>query len=160
MMKKIEVFFRSREVVLLALILGLITQLSHSIAAYVILAKEDVLWLNITTGILFSLALSFGIIIFTLRGRKNLAYFYLTVEVFINIIYYRLYEIQSPYILGSTIFLSLILPITIASYSHEIAKENGFIEGEKLDKKEEYELNLKYIKDNEDGTRYYKGKIS
>jgi hypothetical protein len=85
---------------------------------------------------MFSLALSLSILVFTIRGRRKLAIFYLLVEMFINIIYYRLYELENTYVLMSTIFLALIIPVTIFSYSHEILEPSGKVEDK------EYELEV------------------
>lgn len=148
-MQNLIKFLRSNEAVLLALIFALLTQLSHSIIAYASLAKEKALWFNYLFGVMFSLALSLSILLFTLRGRKRLAVFYLLVEMFINIIYYRLYELENTYVLFSTIFLALIIPVTIFSYSHEVFTDETVLEkeitmeiGDKIGERE-YKVKLK-----------------
>ena len=123
-------FFKSKEAVLLALIFALLTQLSHSVIAYAlidakILKNDTPNILSYIFGILFSLAVSTAIIIFTLRNRKYIAYFFLIVEIFVNLIYSQLQSNYDLYTLISILFLAIIIPVTITAYSHETETEDN-----------------------------------
>lgn len=120
-MKKLLGFLQSNMAVLLAAIASLSTQLWHSVRAFVHLdvGGSDNYW-NYLFGIMFSLSTSFAILVFTVRGRKNLAYFFLVVEVFINVIHYGVIGMDLGPIMISTVFMCLIVPITISVYSSEI----------------------------------------
>lgn len=123
-MNKFLGFLKSNLAVLLATIMSLTPQLWHSINAFVHLDQggADNVW-NYVFGVLFSLSTSFAILLFTVRGRRNVAYFFLAVEVFINIIHYGLLGMSFGMLFFSTLFMCLIVPITIAAYSAEIDTE-------------------------------------
>jgi hypothetical protein len=120
-MKKFLSYLQSNEAVLLAAMMSLATQLWHSVKAFVTLdiGGAENYW-NYLFGILFSLSTSFAILLFTIRGRKHWAYFFLAVEVFINIIHYNVMGMESGPILFSTIFMCIIVPVTISIYSAEV----------------------------------------
>jgi hypothetical protein len=129
-MNQLLKFLRSNQAVLAATIMSLSTQIWHSVTAFVALDKggADNYW-NYLFGILFSVSTSFAILLFTVRGRRNLAYFFLAVEVFINIIHYSVLDMGVSTILFSTIFMCLIVPVTISVYSAEI---DPILEEEKI----------------------------
>ncbi len=120
-MKKLLNFLQSNQAVLIGAILALTTQLWHSVRAFVLLdvGGADNKW-NYLFGILFSISTSFAILLFTVRGRKGWAYFFLAVEVFINLIHYSVLDMPPGPILFATIFMCLIVPVTISIYSSEI----------------------------------------
>jgi hypothetical protein len=79
---------------------------------------------NYLFGIFFSISTSFAILMFTVRGKKKVAYFFLAVEVFINTIHYKLWEMDtSNPAFWSTMFMCLIIPVNIAMYSEESTSE-------------------------------------
>lgn len=120
-MNKLLKFLQSNQAVLAAATMSLSTQLWHSVNAFVHLDKggADNYW-NYLFGILFSVSTSFAILLFTVRGRKNLAYFFLVVEVFINVIHYNLLSMEMSTAFFATLFMCLIVPVTISVYSSEI----------------------------------------
>ncbi len=120
-MKKFLQFLQSNQAVLIAAIMSLATQLWHSVKAFVMLdvGGVDNKW-NYLFGILFSVSTSFAILLFTVRGRKNWAYFFLVVEVFINVIHYGVMGMESNATLYATVFMCIIVPVTISIYSAEI----------------------------------------
>lgn len=101
--------------------MSLATQLWHSVTAFVKLdvGGEGNKW-NYLFGILFSLSTSFAILLFTVRGKKGIAYFFLAVEVFINVIHYSVIGMEAGPLLWSTMFMCAIVPITIAVYSDAV----------------------------------------
>lgn len=101
-------------------IAALSTQLWHSVSAFVALEVGGGTILNHFFGVLFALSTSFAILLFTVRGRKSLAYFSLCVEVFVNLIHYSVLDMPVSPILFSTLFMCLIVPVFIAVYSSEI----------------------------------------
>ena len=120
-MNKFLKFLQTNPAVLLATVMSLTPQLWHSVRAFVQLdvGGDSNIW-NYFFGILFSVSTSFAILLFTVRGRKKTAYFFLAVEVFINVIHYALMDMNSGPLLYSTLFMCLIVPVTIAVYSSEI----------------------------------------
>jgi hypothetical protein len=117
-------FLETREAILLGLILSLSTQLWHSVTAFVELEKNGPELLKYAFGLAFAFSNSFAILMFTLRGSK-IAYFFLAVEIFINIIHYKVMDLDfrenlSFYI--STLFMSIIVPVTISQYSRASRK--------------------------------------
>jgi hypothetical protein len=125
-MKGFIKFLQSNQAVLLAAIMSLTTQLWHSVKAFVMLdvGGPDNKW-NYLFGIMFSISTSFAILLFTVRGRKNLAYFFLVVEVFINVIHYGVMDgMENNAVLYSTLFMCIIVPVTIAVYAAEIKDED------------------------------------
>lgn len=120
-MKKLINFLKSNEAILIATILSLATQLWHSVDAFVKLepSTDKSFWIYMF-GMFFSLSTSFAILVFTVRGRLKTAYFYLVVEVFINLIFYQVNGLTDTYILISTLFMCVIVPVTISIYSAEI----------------------------------------
>jgi hypothetical protein len=140
-------FFKSKESVLLALLFAVVTQLTHSVTTYIktdkmINGEEFVYWFSLLIGIFFSLSVSVAIIIFTLRNRIKLAYFFFLVEFVINVIYSGM---ENPnyqwYNYLYLIFFALIIPTTITAYAHESERE--------IEKKEDYPL----YEDSLDGLR-------
>src|SRR5690606_25864560 len=123
-MKKFLAFLQSNRAVLLAAITSLATQLWHSVNAFVKLEVDGHpdYW-NYVFGVLFAVSTSFAILLFTVRGRARLAYFFLAVEVFINVIHYDLMNLPLGPIMASTAFMCFIVPVTIAVYSREINTE-------------------------------------
>ncbi len=124
-------FFKSKESVLLALLFAVVTQLTHSVTTYIktdrmINGEEFVYWFSLIIGIFFSLSVSVAIIIFTLRNRIKLAYFFFLVEFVINVIYSGM---ENPnyqwYNYLYLIFFALIIPTTITAYAHESEREVG-----------------------------------
>lgn len=128
-------FFESKEAILLALLFALATQISHSIIAYsiidtIILNNGKLNYIEISYwsyffGMLFSIAISVAILIFTLRNNKLMAYFFVLVEIFINIIYSRLDNQYNQWLFYSILFLACIIPIIIAAYSHQVDKDKN-----------------------------------
>lgn len=128
-------FFKSIRGVFIALVSALLAQFTHSVIAYgildsiinnpQILKHEEInsyyyIWYYFS-GILFSISASLAIIIFTLRGKKNEAIFFLVVDIFINMIYSRIDNLlDNYYILGSIIFLNIVLPYIIWRYANEV----------------------------------------
>ncbi len=128
-MERLLKLLQSNQAILLAAVMSLSTQLWHSVRAFVMLdvGGADNLW-NYLFGILFSTSTSLAILIFTVRGRKDLAYFFLVVEVFINIIHYSIMRMDVGPLLVSTLFMCIIVPVTIAIYSSEIdVNEKPFV---------------------------------
>lgn len=122
-------FFKSKESVLLALLFAVVTQLTHSVTTYIktdkmINGEEFTYWFSLIIGIFFSLSVSVAIIIFTLRNRIKLAYFFFLVEFVINVIYSGM---ENPnyqwYNYLYLIFFALIIPTTITAYAHESERE-------------------------------------
>jgi hypothetical protein len=122
-------FFKSKESVLLALLFAVVTQLTHSVTTYIktdrmINGEEFNYWFSLIIGIFFSLSVSVAIIIFTLRNRIKLAYFFFLVEFVINVIYSGM---ENPnyqwYNYLYLIFFALIIPTTITAYAHESERE-------------------------------------
>lgn len=120
-MKKLLRFLQSNQAVLLACIMSLTTQLWHSVKAFVMLdvGGSDNMW-NYLFGIMFSISTSFAILLFTVRGRQYWAYFFLVVEVFINVIHYNVMSMNTGSLLIATVFMCIIVPVTISIYSAEI----------------------------------------
>lgn len=134
-------FIQTKEMIVLALILSLISQLTHSVYAYVNLSHNETIWWTvfyIIVGLTFALGVSFSILILTLKGNKNKAYIYLGFEFLINLIYYRTYEVvlNEPVIAIVQILFAFIMPYTIASYSEMIGEIN-------TNEKEELQIKLK-----------------
>lgn len=123
-MNKFLTFLKSNRAVLLAAIASLVTQLWHSVNAFVKLEVDgqNSSW-NYLFGVLFAVSTSFAILLFTVRGRTSLAYFFLAVEVFVNVIHYNLMSMPWGSLFASTAFMCIIVPITIAVYSSEIDPE-------------------------------------
>lgn len=122
-------FFKSKESVLLALLFAVVTQLTHSVTTYIktdrmINGEDFTYWFSLIIGIFFSLSVSVAIIIFTLRNRIKLAYFFFLVEFVINVIYSGM---ENPnyqwYNYLYLIFFALIIPTTITAYAHESERE-------------------------------------
>lgn len=131
-------FFESKEGLLLALMFALITQLGHSIIAYAtidtIIANDGKVFdefnerfepsfMTYIFGFMFSVAISLAIIIFTIREKKLVAYFFVVVEASINIVYAKLDNSYSYWTLLSIVFFGVIIPVTIAAYSHQTNEE-------------------------------------
>lgn len=152
-LKPLIKFFESKESILFALLFALVTQISHSVIAYAFVdsfilnggkitaddgSRIDPSIFSYIIGVLFSISISTAILIFTVRKNKLMAYFFVLVEIFINVMYSRLDNNYSFWIFTSILFLSIIIPITIAAYSHQTEKEEA---------KEEKELNYKELDD-------------
>lgn len=125
-MNKFLTFLKSNRAVVLAAIASLVTQLWHSVNAFVKLEVDGHpdYW-NYVFGVLFAVSTSFAILLFTVRGRARLAYFFLAVEVFINVIHYDIMNLPLGPIMASTAFMCFIVPVTIAVYSREINTEEA-----------------------------------
>lgn len=123
-MNKFLKFLQGNTAVLLGAIAALSTQLWHSVSAFVALeVGGSQHYLNYFFGILFAFSTSFAILLFTVRGRRGLAYFSLAVEVFVNLIHYSVLDMPVGALLFSTLFMCAIVPVFIAVYSSEIVPE-------------------------------------
>lgn len=122
-MKKLLTFLQSNTAVLFGAVAALLTQFWHSMNAFVSLEIGGATWQNYCFGALFAFSTNFAILLFTVRGRKALAYFSLAVEVFVNIIHYNLIGMDTGAIFFSTAFMCLIVPVFITMYSGEIVVE-------------------------------------
>lgn len=120
-MERFLKFLQSNQAVMMAAILSLVSQLWHSVKAFVNLEVngDQNVW-NYLLGIFFAVSTSFAILMFTVRGRRNLAYFFLAVEVFINVIHYQVMGMNGTALLIATIFMCIIVPVTISVYSAEV----------------------------------------
>jgi hypothetical protein len=120
-------FIKTKEMVLLSLLLSLVSQLSHSVYAYVNLSLHEVWYetlFQVVIGLTFALGVSFAILINTINGNKQKAYIYLFIEFLINLIYYKAYLLSGGWILLITQSLfAFIMPYTISSYSELIEKD-------------------------------------
>jgi hypothetical protein len=131
--------------------LSLISQLSHSVFAYVKLSvpvSNVELFFYILTGTTFALGVSLNILIQTLKGNIQKAYLYLFFEFLINLIYYRTYEVifENPVIAVVQILFAFIMPYTIASYSDLIrANKEEEIKTDKLFEKQNVLLKEKLL---------------
>lgn len=155
-LNKIIKFIMTKEMILLSLFLSLISQLSHSVFAYVKLSIPSSnleLFFYTLTGITFALGVSLNILIQTLKGNTNKAYLYLFFEFLINLIYYKTYEVvfTEPVIAVVQVLFAFIMPYTIASYSDLIRKnEEDEIAKRKLEEKKRLEeLKIKSELENE-----------
>jgi hypothetical protein len=119
-MDKLLKYLKSNKAVLLAAIMSLSTQLWHSVKAFVTLEPGDKFWWVYLFGILFAVSTSYAILLFTVRRKVRKAYFFLGVEVFINVISYSVLDMPLGPVLFSTLFMCIIVPITISAYSSEI----------------------------------------
>jgi hypothetical protein len=110
------------------LIFSLIPQLSHSVYAYLNLAKlQDSIWslfYHGTIGLLFALGVSLTILIQTLRGNIRTAYLYLGIELLINLIYYGVMNTSDWVSLSIQVLFAIITPYTISTYSSLINDMN------------------------------------
>lgn len=113
--------------VILALLLSLVSQLAHSVIAYLSLAgsyQGMSLLLYIPVALCFSLGVSFSILILTLRGDTKKAYIYLGFEFLINLVFYKTYLVimESPVQAVVQILFGFIMPYTISCYSDIVKK--------------------------------------
>lgn len=128
-------FVNTKEFVLLSLIFSLIPQLFHSVMAFVGLSTPGSIYIQIlvvVSGIFFALGVSLSILVQTLKGNQRMAYVYLFIELLINLVYYETYAKESIVLIVVQVLFALIMPVTIASYSHLMEQVNK--EEEKVDK--------------------------
>ena len=121
-------FIQTKEFILLAVILILFSQISHSIYSYYEFSNSTNIvmkFVNVLVGTMFAIGISFAILINTLQGNKKFVYVYGVIEFLINLVYYKIYlgvdEIN--FVIVKVLFSSII-PFAIGSYSDIIVKFN------------------------------------
>lgn len=121
-------FIQTKEFILLAVILILFSQISHSIYSYYEFSNSTNIvmkFVNVLIGTMFAIGISFAILINTLQGNKKFVYVYGVIEFLINLVYYKIYlgvdEIN--FVIVKVLFSSII-PFAIGSYSDIIVKFN------------------------------------
>lgn len=128
--------------------MSLVSQIAHSVYVFVRLADPNSV-LDTAAQVIFGLTCAFGIsfviLLQTMKGNKKVAFQYLFVEFFINIVYYRTYEVFGGGIsitdaVIQTAF-AFIMPYTISQYSDlmlDVGKEEDKLQqklSEKVNKK-------------------------
>lgn len=128
-LEKLIQFLESKDAPILGALFAITAQLWHAVDAYVKISASltfEYQWSSASMygylflGIMFALAVSFGILVMTVRGNMRMAYFFLSVEVFVNAIHFAVYQQADIGLILSTAFLCLIIPIVITAYSHEV----------------------------------------
>jgi len=108
--------------ILIALVLALIVQSSHSVFAYmnVIEGRYEgfLFWFNLLIGSAFAIAISWSILLHTVHKVQWVAFVYLFVETIINLVYYEILDesLKITQVIPMILF-SLFLPFTISRYA-------------------------------------------
>jgi len=80
----------------------------------------------------FAIAVDMAVLIFVLRGRKRLSMVFSILQIGMNLMYYYSH-VESGFEWFTAMFISVVLPLAIAAFSHEIATDRLDSEEEKRD---------------------------
>lgn len=118
-------FLRNREGLFLVLVAALIVQAPHSAEVFHRASTsqwpEPLPWLHATG---FALVLELAVLLFVVRGRKELSWGFASISVLMNVFYYYSnvwWVWVSVPVVVECIVISVSLPLAIAFYSHEVA---------------------------------------
>ena len=142
-LKGIIEFLRSREAILVVLVMALMAQLPHTAVVFHRLSTTASLWLipgtpvNVGAGVdwmhayVAAISIELAVLMFVVRGKILLSWLFAICSIAMNMIYYWKPEagwLQSVPFWGALLWAA-ILPVAIAFYSHEIG--NGENDKEK-----------------------------
>lgn len=131
-MKKLLEYIRGIHGIAIASFLSLFVMIFHSAWVYEALTHyTDWKWLSLLQAGAFAIAVDMAVLIFVLRGRKRLSMVFSILQIGMNLMYYYSH-VESGFEWFTAMFISVVLPLAIAAFSHEIATD-------RLDDKEEKE---------------------
>jgi DNA-binding transcriptional regulator YiaG len=137
-LKTTIVFLRTQQAVLLLLILALLAQLPHTATVFhrISTTQSETLFFGMELGAFYGWTLAYvaaisvelAVLMFVVRGRKWYSWGFAACSVLMNMFYYwkptwSLWVFPYPIDLLAALLWSLILPVAIALYSHEIKHE-------------------------------------
>ena len=133
-LKGIIDFLRSREAILVVLVMALMAQLPHTAVVFHRLSTTASLWiipgtpLNVGAGVdwmhayVAAISIELAVLMFVVRGKILLSWLFAACSIAMNMIYYWQPQagwLQSVPFWGALLWAA-ILPVAIAFYSHEI----------------------------------------
>lgn len=143
-LKNIIEFLRSREAILVVLVMALMAQLPHTAVVFHRLSTTTSLWLipgtpvNVGAGVdwmhayVAAISIELAVLMFVVRGKILLSWLFAICSIAMNMIYYWKPEagwLQSVPFWGALLWAA-ILPVAIAFYSHEIGNGRGDSSGQ------------------------------
>lgn len=120
-MIRINTFLRSEAATLALLALALLAQLPHAAMVFHRLSGDSG-WLSWLHAASYAAALEFATLAFVVRGQIRLAWVFAGVSIAVNLAYYQLWQV-APMVGAQIILVSIALPVAIAMYSHDVAKQ-------------------------------------
>lgn len=148
-MKKLLEYIRGIHGIAIASFLSLFVMIFHSAWVYEALTHyTDWKWLSLLQAGAFAIAVDMAVLIFVLRGRKRLSMVFSILQIGMNLMYYYSH-VESDFEWFTAMFISVVLPLAIAAFSHEIATDRLDDEEEKRDSRlDTLEQALKVVHDN------------
>lgn len=132
-MKKLLEYIRGIHGIAIASFLSLFVMIFHSAWVYEALTHyTDWKWLSLLQAGAFAIAVDMAVLIFVLRGRKRLSMVFSILQIGMNLMYYYSH-VESGFEWFTAMFISVVLPLAIAAFSHEIATDRLDSEEEKRD---------------------------
>lgn len=132
-MKKLLEYIRGIHGIAIASFLSLFVMIFHSAWVYEALTHyTDWKWLSLLQAGAFAIAVDMAVLIFVLRGRKRLSMVFSILQIGMNLMYYYSH-VESGFEWFTAMFISVVLPLAIAAFSHEIATDRLDSEEEKKD---------------------------
>lgn len=132
-MKKLLEYIRGIHGIAIASFLSLFVMIFHSAWVYEALTHyTDWKWLSLLQAGAFAIAVDMAVLIFVLRGRKRLSMVFSILQIGMNLMYYYSH-VESGFEWFTAMFISVVLPLAIAAFSHEIATDRLDCEEEKRD---------------------------
>lgn len=130
-MKKLLEYIRGIHGIAIASFLSLFVMIFHSAWVYEALTHyTDWKWLSLLQAGAFAIAVDMAVLIFVLRGRKRLSMVFSILQIGMNLMYYYSH-VESGFEWFTAMFISVVLPLAIAAFSHEIATDRLDCEEEK-----------------------------
>jgi hypothetical protein len=131
--KKLLEYIRGIHGIAIASFLSLFVMIFHSAWVYEALTHyTDWKWLSLLQAGAFAIAVDMAVLIFVLRGRKRLSMVFSILQIGMNLMYYYSH-VESGFEWFTAMFISVVLPLAIAAFSHEIATDRLDSEEEKRD---------------------------
>lgn len=122
-------FTRSQEGTLLFLICALVAQTPHSATVFHRVATSESWWLWAWFhAYFFAIALEFAVLVFVVRGKARLSWAFASFGVLMNLVYsydvayWSLAWREALPVVAGALISSIILPLAIACYSHEVGE--------------------------------------
>ncbi len=117
-MHRINYALRSELATLAVLIAALAAQMPHAARLFASLAADD----GSLHSWLYAIALETAVLVFVVRGRRNVSYMFAAVSVSVNLSYYAIAGVGLWQLTAFPAWLvSVSLPVAIMLYSHDMA---------------------------------------
>lgn len=121
-MQRVNAFLRSEAATLGLLLIALTAQAPHAATVFHRVAPNGAPILSWVHAAGYAVALEMTTLMFVVRGQRRLAWTFAAVSVAVNLLYYWTPGMTATHAM-SALLISVALPLAIAMYSHDVARQ-------------------------------------